>query len=163
MCKICITRRLVVDIFPWSNANIVPFPSGTLVARRMGNGRILMTVLCNYLLFYVLQHLGILVWLLMLFGLVAYFRAPRELKTVAIPMLMMLKDVIRALGKLLVVVFFVAILNFQNGRHQDFKMVVIFNIFWTISQLLSYLESSKLWQYPCLWCLGLQLTHLENY
>ena len=40
MCKICIARRLVVDIFPWCNANFVPFPSGTLVARRMRNGRI---------------------------------------------------------------------------------------------------------------------------
>ena len=40
MCKICIARRLVVDIFPWCNANSVPFPSGTLVARRMGNGSI---------------------------------------------------------------------------------------------------------------------------
>ena len=40
MCKICIARRLVVDIFPWCNANFVPFPSGTLVARRMGNGSI---------------------------------------------------------------------------------------------------------------------------
>ena len=26
MCKICIARRLVVDIFPWCNANSVPFP-----------------------------------------------------------------------------------------------------------------------------------------
>ena len=41
MCKICIARRLVVDIFPWCNANSVPFPSGTLVARRIGNGSIL--------------------------------------------------------------------------------------------------------------------------
>ena len=40
MCKICIARRLVVDIFPWCNANFVPFPSGTLVARRMRNERI---------------------------------------------------------------------------------------------------------------------------
>ena len=40
MCKICIARRLVVDIFPWCNANFVPFPSGTLVARRMRNGSI---------------------------------------------------------------------------------------------------------------------------
>ena len=40
MCKICIARRLVVDSFPWCNANFVPFPSGTLVARRMQNGRI---------------------------------------------------------------------------------------------------------------------------
>ena len=40
MCKICIARCLVVDIFPWCNANFVPFPSGTLVARRMRNGRI---------------------------------------------------------------------------------------------------------------------------
>ena len=69
---------------------------------------------------------------------------------VAIPMLMMLRDVIKALGKLLVVVFLVAILIFKNGCHLDFKMAAIFNIFWTISQLLSYLESSKLWQYPCL-------------
>ena len=38
--KICIARRLVVDIFPWCNAKFVPFPSGTLVARRKGNGRI---------------------------------------------------------------------------------------------------------------------------
>ena len=37
MCKICIARRLVVDIFPWCNANFVPFPSGTMVARRMRN------------------------------------------------------------------------------------------------------------------------------
>ena len=54
-------------------------------------------------------------------------------------------------------------LNFKNGRHLDFKMAAIFNIFWTISRLLSYLESSKLWQYPSLWCLRLQLTHLESY
>ena len=40
LCKICIARRLVVDIFPWYNAHYVPFPSGTLVARRMGNGSI---------------------------------------------------------------------------------------------------------------------------
>ena len=40
LCKICIARRLVVDIFPWCNAHYVPFPSGTLVARRMGNGSI---------------------------------------------------------------------------------------------------------------------------
>ena len=40
MCKICIARRLVVDIFPWCNANFVPSPSGTLVACRMGNGSI---------------------------------------------------------------------------------------------------------------------------
>ena len=26
MCKICIARRLVVDSFPWCNANFVPFP-----------------------------------------------------------------------------------------------------------------------------------------
>ena len=41
MCKICIARRLIVDIFPWCNANFVPFPSRTLVERRMGNGSIL--------------------------------------------------------------------------------------------------------------------------
>ena len=29
MCKICIARRLVVDIFPWCNANFVPFPRFT--------------------------------------------------------------------------------------------------------------------------------------
>ena len=40
MCKICIVRRLVVDIFPWCNANFVPFPSGTLVVGRMRNGSI---------------------------------------------------------------------------------------------------------------------------
>ena len=40
MWKICIARRLVVDIFLWYNTNFVPFPSGTLVARRMGNGSI---------------------------------------------------------------------------------------------------------------------------
>ena len=40
LCKICIARRLVVDIFPRCNAHYVPFPSGTLVARRMGNGSI---------------------------------------------------------------------------------------------------------------------------
>ena len=43
------------------------------------------------------------------FGLYFNFRAPRELKMVVIPMLMMLRDVIRALGKLLVVVFLAAI------------------------------------------------------
>ena len=69
---------------------------------------------------------------------------------VVIPMLMLLRDVIKELGKLLVAFFLVAILNFLNGHHLDFKMATIFNIFWTISQLLSYLESSKLWQYPCL-------------
>ena len=40
MCKICIVQHLVVNIFPWCNANFVPFPSGTLVACRMRNGRI---------------------------------------------------------------------------------------------------------------------------
>ena len=40
ICKICIARRLVVDIFPWCNANFVPFPSRTLVACQMWNGRI---------------------------------------------------------------------------------------------------------------------------
>ena len=40
MCKTCIARRLAVDIFLWCNANFVPFPSGTLVARQMQNGRI---------------------------------------------------------------------------------------------------------------------------
>ena len=43
MCKLCIARRLVVDSFPWCNANFVPFPGGTLVARRMQNGRITTT------------------------------------------------------------------------------------------------------------------------
>ena len=42
MCKICIVQCLVVDIFLWCNANFVPFPSGTLVARRMGNRSILL-------------------------------------------------------------------------------------------------------------------------
>ena len=37
MCKICIARRLVVDIFPWCNANFMPFPRGMLVVRRMQN------------------------------------------------------------------------------------------------------------------------------
>ena len=41
MCKICFARHLVVNIFLWCNANFVPFPIGTLVARRKGNGRIL--------------------------------------------------------------------------------------------------------------------------
>ena len=40
MCKICTARRLVVNIFPWCNANFVPFPSRTLVAHRIGSGRI---------------------------------------------------------------------------------------------------------------------------
>ena len=40
MCKICIARHLVVDIFLWCNANFGPFPSGTLVACQMRNGRI---------------------------------------------------------------------------------------------------------------------------
>ena len=40
MCRICIVRCLVVNIFPWCNANFVPFPIGTLVARWMRNGRI---------------------------------------------------------------------------------------------------------------------------
>ena len=40
MCKICIAWRLIVDIFPWCNANFVPFPSGTLVARRMRTGEL---------------------------------------------------------------------------------------------------------------------------
>ena len=44
MCKICIARCLVVDIFPWCNANFVPFPSGTLVAHRMRNGSIVFIV-----------------------------------------------------------------------------------------------------------------------
>ena len=44
MCKICIARRLVVDIFPLCNGNFVPFPSGTLVAHRMRNGSIMVTV-----------------------------------------------------------------------------------------------------------------------
>ena len=38
---------------------------------------------------------------------------PRELKMVAKPKFMMLKDIIKALGKLLVVVLLVAILNFK--------------------------------------------------
>ena len=46
MCKICIARRLVIDIFPWCNANFVPFPSGTLVARPMRNGSILLIYQC---------------------------------------------------------------------------------------------------------------------
>ena len=48
MCKICIARHLVVDIFPWCNANFVPFPSRTLVARRMGNGSILLHTCYTY-------------------------------------------------------------------------------------------------------------------
>ena len=40
MCEICIAWPLVVDIVPWCNGNFVPFPSGTLVGRRMRNGRI---------------------------------------------------------------------------------------------------------------------------
>ena len=40
MCKICIARGLVVDIFPWCNVNFVPFPSGALVVRQMRNGSI---------------------------------------------------------------------------------------------------------------------------
>ena len=44
LCKICIARRLVVYIFPWCNAHYVPFPSGTLVAGRMGNGSIVLTL-----------------------------------------------------------------------------------------------------------------------
>ena len=49
MFKICIERHLVVDIFPWCNANFVPFPSGKLVARRMRNGRInkVLTIVFN--------------------------------------------------------------------------------------------------------------------
>ena len=85
--------------------------------------------------------------------ILAYFSTSEllgKLIMVAIPMLMMLRDVIKALGKLLVVIFLVAILKFKYGRHLDFKMTAVFNIFWTISQLLSYLESLKLWQYPCL-------------
>ena len=54
---------------------------------------------------------------------------------------MMLRDIIKALGKLLVCCSFGGHLKFHNGRHLDFKMAAIFNIFWTISQLLSYLES----------------------
>ena len=69
---------------------------------------------------------------------------------VAKPQFMMLRDIIKALGKLLVVVLLVVILNFKNGCHLDFKMAAIFNIFWTISQLLSYLEGSNWWQCPCL-------------
>ena len=41
MCKICIAWCLVGDIFPWCNANFVPFSSGTLVARQMQNGSIM--------------------------------------------------------------------------------------------------------------------------
>ena len=47
MCKICITRRLVVDIFPWCNTNFVPFPSGTLVAGRMRNGSVACVHACS--------------------------------------------------------------------------------------------------------------------
>ena len=48
MLKIYIARRLVVDNFLWCNANFVPFPSGTLVARRMQNGRIAIVVIKGY-------------------------------------------------------------------------------------------------------------------
>ena len=48
LCRICIARRLVVDIFPWCNANFVPFPSGTLVARRMRNGSIVTPCKCSF-------------------------------------------------------------------------------------------------------------------
>ena len=45
---------------------------------------------------------------------------------VAKPTFMMLRDIIKALGKLLVVVVLVVILNFQNGRHLHFKMAAIY-------------------------------------
>ena len=47
MCIICIARRLVVDNFPWCNSNFVPFPSGTLVVRRMWNRRIRLDSHCD--------------------------------------------------------------------------------------------------------------------
>ena len=48
MCKICIARRLVVDIFPWCNANFVPFPIGTLVECQMPNGSIELNISCRF-------------------------------------------------------------------------------------------------------------------
>ena len=56
---------------------------------------------------------------------------------VAIPMLMMLRDVIRALGKLLVVVFLMAILNFL--------MAAIWIPKWPPFQhILAYISTSEL-------------------
>ena len=62
---------------------------------------------------------------------------PSQLKMVPIPMFMMLRGVIKAFGKLHFVIFG-GHLKFQNGRHLDFKMAAIFNIFWTVTQLASY-------------------------
>ena len=56
---------------------------------------------------------------------------------VAIPMFMMLRDVIKALEKLLVIVFLVAILNFKMAVILNFKMAAIFNI-------LEYISASEL-------------------
>ena len=65
---------------------------------------------------------------------------------VAIPMFMLLRDVIKALGKSIVVVHLVSILNFKMAAILDFKTAAIFNKFWPVSQLLNSLGSSKLWQ-----------------
>ena len=72
---------------------------------------------------------------------------------VAIPMFMLLRDVIQALGKSIFVVHLVSILNFKMVAILDFKTAAIFNIFWPVSQLLSSLGSSKLWQYGQYLCL----------
>ena len=58
---------------------------------------------------------------------------------VAIPMFMMLRDVIKTLGKSIFVVYLVSILNFKMAAILDFKTPAIFNIFWPVSQLLSSL------------------------
>ena len=42
---------------------------------------------------------------------------------------------------------FGSLLKFQNNRHLDFKMAAIFNILWSISSLLSYLENSNWWKH----------------
>ena len=62
MCKICIARRLVVDIFPWRNANFVPLPSGTLVACQMRNGSINKDNILFKTHFYIAPCLSICFW-----------------------------------------------------------------------------------------------------
>ena len=66
-------------------------------------------------------------------------------------MFMMLRDVIKALGNYIYYITFRCSfgshLKFQNGVHLDFKMAAVLIIFWTIiSQLASYVLSSKWWQ-----------------
>ena len=70
---------------------------------------------------------------------------------VAVLMFMMVRDVIKSFGNYIYYITFRCSfgshLKFKNGVHLDFKMAAVFNTFWTIiSQLASYVLSSKWWQ-----------------